>query len=109
MLRTKEQPLGHIVSLILREQGMETTLRQRHLIEAWPEVMGPVIAARTTRLFIKGQTLHVSLTSALLKHDLQMNRSALVQKLNSHVQTIEAQLSGPSSAPAPVITDIRFY
>lgn len=108
MLRTKEQTLGNVVSQLLREQGMEIPLRQRHLIEAWPEVVGPIIAARTSRLFIKGQTLHVSVTSSILKHDLQMNRSAFVKKLNERAQAMEPQQNS-ATQPAPIITDIQFH
>lgn len=108
MLRTKEQLLSTVVSQLLREQGMEQTLHQRHLIEAWPEVVGPIIAARTSRLFIKGKTLHVSVTSSVLKHDLQMNSSTFVEKLNARAQAMEPRQQS-ATQPQPIITDIQFH
>ena len=79
----------------LREQGLETPLQQKRLVEAWPEVMGEMIAYYTQDIFIKNQTLHVRLTNPALRADLAMMRPEIVKKLNA---TVGCQ----------VIVDIRF-
>ena len=65
------------------------------LVNAWPEVVGPSIAAYTDGLFVRNQTLYVHLTSAVLRQELMMGRTLLVRNLNKHVG-------------AQVITDIVF-
>ena len=45
----------------LREQGLETPLLQKRLIDSWPEVMGQLIANYTDDLYIRNQTLFVKL------------------------------------------------
>lgn len=69
----------------LRAQGLETPLLQKRLIEAWPTVMGDVIAGYTQNLYIRNQTLFVHLTSPALRADLSMQRQEIVRKLNESV------------------------
>lgn len=79
----------------LREQGLETPLMQKRLVEAWPEVAGPVVARYTLNTYIYNQTLFVRLSTPALRSDLSMMRGELVKKLNDVVGE-------------QVITDIRF-
>jgi len=84
-----------IVQQALREQGLETPLLQRRLVDAWPTVAGPLIASYTLNTYIYNQTLHVRLSNPALRADLSMRRQELVGKLNAAVG-------------AQVISDIRF-
>lgn len=79
----------------LREQGLETPLNQKRLVEAWPEVAGPLIARYTLNAYIYNQTLYVRLSSPALRADLSMRRQEFTEKLNA--------LIGEQ-----VIVDIRF-
>ena len=69
----------------MREQGLETPLLQKRLIDAWPEVMGDSIASFTGNLFIRNQTLFVHLTNPSLRMELSMQRQDIVRRLNDHV------------------------
>lgn len=69
----------------LRAQGLETPLLQKRLIDAWPTVMGDVIAGYTQNLYIRNQTLFVHLTSPALRADLYMQRQEIVRRLNESV------------------------
>ena len=69
----------------LREQGLETPLLQKRLIDSWPEVMGEAIASYTADFFIRNQTLFVHLTSPALRMELSMQRQDIVRRLNEHV------------------------
>ena len=80
---------------VLREQGLETPLNQKRLVEAWPEVVGPVIARYTLNAYIYNQTLYVRLSNPALRADLSMRRTELTQQLNAAVGE-------------QVITDVRF-
>ena len=94
----KQQPkaLSDILQQLLREQGLETPLRQKRLIDAWEKVTGATVARYTGEKFIKNQTLHVKITSPALRQDLSMMRSQLVKRLNAEVG-------------AMVIADVRIY
>ena len=79
----------------LREQGLETPLQQKRLVEAWPQIAGPMIARYTLNTYIYNQTLFVRLSSPALRAELSMRRQELTTQLNQHVGS-------------QVIIDIRF-
>ena len=79
----------------MREQGLETPLKQKRLVEAWPNVVGPVIARYTLNTYIYNQTLYVRLSNPALRADLSMRRTELTQRLTDVVGE-------------QVITDVRF-
>lgn len=87
--------LKYLILRNLREQGLETPLLQKRLIDAWPEIVGSAIARYTREVFIQNQTLVVHLTMPALRTELSMRRSELVKKLNEQVGE-------------QVIADIRF-
>ena len=96
MFKQQPQALSEILQQFLREQGLETPLRQKRLIDAWEKVTGATVARYTGEKFIKNQTVHVKITSPALRHDLSMMRSQLVKRLNAEVG-------------AMVIADVRIY
>ena len=95
MFKRNVQSVKDIILQALREQGLETPLHQKRLVEAWPEVAGPVIARYTLNTYIYNQTLYVRLSNPALRADLSMRRQELTQKLNA---TVGEQ----------VIVDVRF-
>lgn len=95
MFRRETTQIGEIILKNLREQGLETPLLQKRLMDAWPTVMGNAIAGYTDGLFIRNQTLYVHLTNPALRADLSMQRKVIVGRLNAHVGS-------------QVIADIRF-
>ena len=96
MFKRQVQTIGEVLNRLLRQEGLETPLLQRRLIDNWDEVAGSMAARYTTDKFIKNQTLFVKISNAALRQDLSMMRSELVVKLN---QSVGAQ----------IITDIRIY
>lgn len=95
MFKRKVQPLKDLVLQVLREQGLETPLYQKRLVDSWPEVAGPVVARYTLNTYIYNQTLYVRLSNPALRSDLSMRRQELTEKLNAAVGE-------------QVITDVRF-
>ena len=95
MFKRDIQSLKDVLLRNLHEQGLETPLMQKRLIDAWPEVAGPVIARYTLNTYIYNQTLYVRLSNPSLRADLSLMREELVKKLNAAVGQ-------------QVITDVRF-
>jgi predicted nucleic acid-binding Zn ribbon protein len=96
MFRKEVKNIGELILRNLRAQGLETPLLQKRLVEAWPTVMGDMVAGYTRDAYIRNQTLWVHLTSPALRADLSMQRTELVRRLNDYVGS-------------QVITDIRFH
>jgi len=95
MRRTNSEAVGDLIRQFLRQQGLETPLNEFRLIQGWEHVMGPIIARYTKNLTIRNQTLHVQLTSPVIRQELMMQRRELTARLNAYVG-------------AQVIADIEF-
>ena len=85
MKRNNTEQVGDVIRQLLRQQGLETPLNEYRLVEAWKDVVGPVIARYTTNLFIKNQVLYVSLSSSVIRQELMMGREMLIRNLNAQV------------------------
>lgn len=95
MFKRDVQSVKDLILRNLREQGLEMPLLQKRLVEAWPQIAGPVAERYTLNTYIYNQTLFVRLSSPALRSDLSMRRQELVAQLNQYVGSL-------------VITDIRF-
>ena len=95
MFKRSVQNVRDLILRNLRSQGLETPLLQKRLVDAWPTVMGDMVAGYTQEVYIRNQTLWVHLTSPALRADLSMMKQDIVKKLNAAVDS-------------QVIVDIRF-
>jgi predicted nucleic acid-binding Zn ribbon protein len=95
MFRRDVKSVKELIMRTLREQGLETPLQQKRLVEAWPDVAGEAIARYTLNTYTYNQTLYVRLSNPALRADLSMRRQEFTQKLNEVVGE-------------QVITDVRF-
>ncbi|WP_298450803.1 DUF721 domain-containing protein [uncultured Prevotella sp.] len=96
MFKRDVQSLADILQKCLRQDGLETPLLQKRVIDSWEKVAGNVIAKYTADKFIKNQTLFVKVLNPALRADLAMMRGRLVKNLNIEVGS-------------NVIVDIKFY
>ena len=69
----------------LRESGLEKSVLEVQIEEAWPKVMGDVVTRLTRSVKVKDGMLVVKVNSAALKTQLFENRFELVRKLNEYV------------------------
>lgn len=96
MFKRDVHTLADILQKCLRQDGLETPLQQKRLIDSWDKVVGKVIAGYTAEKFIKNQTLFVKILNPALRADLTMMRDRLVKNLNMEVD-------------ANIIVDIKFF
>ena len=69
--------------VIIRQNGLETPLMQRRLIESWDEVAGDIIAKYTTEKYIRNQDLCVHIENPALRSEISMMKTELIRKLNN--------------------------
>ena len=69
----------------LRENGLEQSVLEAQVEEAWPKVMGDIVTSLTRNVEVKDGLLIVRVSSAALKAQLFENRFELVAKLNEAV------------------------
>lgn len=97
MKRVEAQSVGQIIREMVQSQGMADNFNQQRLNSLWPEVVGPGINRYTSRRYVIRGVLHVFLTSAPLKQELQFQKQRLIQALNQ------------ATGEGQVITDIKFH
>jgi len=85
MRRNNAEQIGDVIRKFFRINGLESPLNEYRLVQAWKDVVGPVISKYTSNLYIKNQILYVHLTSSVLRQELMMGRDILVRNLNEKV------------------------
>jgi len=82
MRRSKTITIAEAVKDFLNEMGLGEKLDETSLIASWEEVVGKTISSRTTKIYIKNHILYVHFNSSVVRNELQMLRSSLMNRLN---------------------------
>ena len=69
----------------LKEENLEHTFKQKHIITNWEQIMGKTIASRTEKLFFKDQILFIKLSSAPLKNEMLVAKPQIMEILNKEL------------------------
>jgi len=85
MQRSNTQLIGAVIADIIRENGLEKPLLEKRIVDAWPEVLGPLVAQYTGNISIKNGVLYVHVRSSALRQELFNCRFQLVDKLQKAV------------------------
>lgn len=89
------QPLKEVMERMFKVYQLEAKLQEVDLIQAWPELMGPAVAHRTQKIFLKGSVLHVHIDSSVAREELAKGKLVIIDRLNAY-------------AGKPLISDIWF-
>lgn len=82
MGRTNDKPLKEAIEQMLNVYKLKRRFDETSLIAAWPELMGKAVANRTSQLYIRDRKLYIKIDSSVLKNELLMIRSAIVNRMN---------------------------
>lgn len=85
MKRSNSEHISGILQQVLRDLGLEKPLLEQQIVDAWPSIMGNMIAQYTRKLEFKNGVLFIYLSSAPLRQELFLARFELVKKLNEYV------------------------
>ena len=76
------QPIGDSLKALMKAYRLDGKLGEVQLVQNWEKIMGKPIAMKTQQLYFKDGKLFVRLTSAPLKHELNMSKSKVIELLN---------------------------
>ena len=82
MRKATDQTFGQAFEDWLKQASMDARFRTTSLVEAWPRLMGPMIANHTTSIRITDGVLHLVLDSAPLRQELFQARDRILRLLN---------------------------
>ncbi len=77
--------VSEAMSDLLRNYRIEDKFHESRLVDSWEKVMGRPIASRTGKLYIKDKVLFVQLTSAPLRHELEMSKDRILELLEKEM------------------------
>lgn len=87
--------LRHILESTLSSLGVKRRLKEMLAVIAWPDIVGPELARRTSARYCQGGVLYVGTAGSVWSQQLTLLKPALIGKLN-------AQLG------ERIVTDIRY-
>jgi predicted nucleic acid-binding Zn ribbon protein len=74
--------LKEVIEQLVKAYGIGQKLDEAALLNAWDSVVGKLFARHTLNLSIKNRVLYVKMDSSVIRNELMMARSKLVDLLN---------------------------
>lgn len=87
MRYSKPMQVNELLLLFVKEFRLEQGLLENRALCLWDEVMGMNVAKATVSKKIQNRKLYISLSSSVVRHELFMMRSEIVQELNRRLGT----------------------
>ncbi|HNW49998.1 MAG TPA: DUF721 domain-containing protein [Prolixibacteraceae bacterium] len=85
MRRNETQKISDILKACTKEAHLDQKLQETRLIENWGKLLGPMIQNSTNKIFISNRVLFVYLESSVIRNELFMMRTRLLEALNESV------------------------
>ncbi len=96
MKKTQAKQIGDIVQEYLQRENLDLKLDEHRASALWPQIVGDGINRYTMSRWVSDGVMHVQLSSAPLRNELQLNRSRVIQLINE-------------ALGREVIHEIKFY
>jgi len=83
--KSNEFSLGAAIETWLEQNSLKDGLRFEQVRSGWPQIVGPVIAARTEALWMVGDVLYVRMQSPQWKQEVSFARDRIRHEVNQFV------------------------
>lgn len=80
-----ESAIGDILNEIIKTNKLEPGLNQISVADAWKNLMGNGVNNYTKNVLLKGSTLYVELTSAVLREELSYGKDKIIRMINEEL------------------------
>ncbi|MGG7034554.1 MAG: DUF721 domain-containing protein [Flavobacterium sp.] len=81
-----ESPIGDILKVIIQQNRLQTGIDEVTVKDAWISLMGNGVNSYTRNVVLKGSTLYVELTSAVLREELSYGKDKIVKMINEELR-----------------------
>ncbi len=76
-------PLGQVLAGYLERSGLARKMEEASVVPAWPELVGPAIAAVTTPLRVTDSVLIVAVRSSAWLMELRLMEGEILRRVNA--------------------------
>lgn len=72
---------------MLEDNYLKDKYIEHKIYTIWGEVVGPVILKYTSKLVLKNKKLYINISSPIVKNELRMLRSEIIEKIQQKIGT----------------------
>ncbi|QEE51383.1 DUF721 domain-containing protein [Flavobacterium alkalisoli] len=77
--------LGDVLKEIIQKNNLQKGMDKIDVRDAWKNLMGNGVNNYTSEIMLKGTTLYVALTSAVLREELSFGKEKIVKMINEEL------------------------
>ena len=81
-----ESSIGDVLKEIIQVNKLQPGIDQISVKEAWVSLMGNGVNSYTKNVVLKGSTLYVELTSAVLREELSYGKDKIIKMINEELR-----------------------
>ena len=81
-----QSPIGDILKEIIQVNKLQSGIDDISVKDAWKSLMGNGVNSYTRNVVLKGSTLYVELTSAVLRQELSYGKDKIIRMINDELQ-----------------------
>lgn len=84
--RNNESSIGEVLKEIIEKNKLQPGIDQIAVKDAWKSLMGNGVNTYTRNIVLKGSTLYVELTSAVLREELSYGKDKIIRMINEELR-----------------------
>jgi hypothetical protein len=81
-----EGSIGDVLKEFIEKNKLQAGMDKINVEEAWKSLMGNGVNSYTKEVVLKGTTLYVSLTSAVLREELSYGKQKIIKMINEELR-----------------------
>ncbi|MDQ3140699.1 MAG: DUF721 domain-containing protein [Bacteroidota bacterium] len=85
MSKDNEQTLGDVLKEFRDQKHLKDKLIRSQIEKLWFELYGDLVQNHTDSIKVKENKLLVKLNSSVLRHELNLQKSAILKQINEHL------------------------
>ena len=82
---SNEGSIGDVLKEFIEKNKLQAGMDKINVEEAWKSLMGNGVNSYTKEVVLKGTTLYVSLTSAVLREELSYGKQKIIKMINEEL------------------------
>ena len=83
---SNDSPIRDILKEIIQVNKLQPGMDQISVSDAWKTLMGNGVNSYTRNIALKGSTLYVELTSAVLREELKYGKDKIIRMINEELK-----------------------
>ena len=88
MRKANDKSLKEAIEQMMQVYKIKRKFDETGVIQNWPQFVGKAVANRTKELFIRDKKLFLRIESSVIKNELMLMRSQIIEKINNEAKSV---------------------